>query len=191
MKDGVGGAPEYMPEDEREFEAGDVAIALDRVDALAGNPRSRGELFLCPIAGKPQLFHSIGNSIWIVSRHVKLTLRTSLVIIFRNVKLALHFREILLVEHFLITRASGGASDPENQPLLPAIWVSRDFAAAGGPAGLMLRRRSCKSFSVWSAYRHPNSASASAKLAPDPMYPVIVSGSPERAWPRASSSPQT
>ena len=55
----IGGAGKDAGEDEGEFEAGNVAVALDGVDALAGDTDGLGELLLGPSAGGAEFFDAV------------------------------------------------------------------------------------------------------------------------------------
>jgi len=65
----IGGALKNACEGEGKLEAGDVTIAFDGVDALAGNANGVGELFLCPAADGAEFLDAIFDG----GRHVKLT----------------------------------------------------------------------------------------------------------------------
>jgi hypothetical protein len=59
LEDAVGGTGEGSGEDESQFEAGDVAVALDGVDALAGDTDGVSELLLGPSASVAELFDTV------------------------------------------------------------------------------------------------------------------------------------
>ena len=59
LEDFIGWAGEDTRKDEGKFEAGDVAVAFDGVDALAGDANSLSELLLGPTAGGAEFFDSI------------------------------------------------------------------------------------------------------------------------------------
>jgi hypothetical protein len=59
LKDFIGGAGEDLCKFERQFQAGHVAVALDGVDALAGDARGLRQLLLRPIAGDAQLLDPV------------------------------------------------------------------------------------------------------------------------------------
>ena len=59
LEDMVGGAGEDAGEDEGELKAGDVAVALDGVDALAGDTDGLGELLLSPSAGGAEFLDTV------------------------------------------------------------------------------------------------------------------------------------
>jgi hypothetical protein len=59
LEDVVCGAREDFGEGKGEFEAGDVATALDGVDALAGDANGLGELLLGPVAGGAEFLDAV------------------------------------------------------------------------------------------------------------------------------------
>ena len=59
LEDFIGGAGEDTRKDEGELEAGNVAVAFDGVDTLAGDADSLRELLLGPTAGGAEFFDSI------------------------------------------------------------------------------------------------------------------------------------
>ena len=83
----VGGAGEDAREDQCKLEAWNIAVALDGVDALAGNTRSLRELLLRPTAGGTKLFDSVDDG-W---HGVKLTFQIRIAWNGFGVKLAFHF----------------------------------------------------------------------------------------------------
>ncbi len=87
MEDMVGGAGKDLSECEGEFKAGDVAIAFDGVDALAGDADGVGELLLGQAASGAKLFNSICDC----GRHVKRTFQIRVARTEVDVKPAFHF----------------------------------------------------------------------------------------------------
>jgi len=63
LEDFIGWAGEDTRKDEGKFEAGDVAVAFDGVDALAGDADSLSQLLLCPTAGVAEVLDSVCDSI--------------------------------------------------------------------------------------------------------------------------------
>ena len=59
VEDLVGGAGEDAGEDEGQLQAGHVAVALDGVDALAGDAGGLGQLLLRPAAGGAEFLDAV------------------------------------------------------------------------------------------------------------------------------------
>ena len=69
----------------------------------------------------------------------------------------------------------------------PGRTTRQTFISAATRPLLIAASSAAWSFSVWSAYAAPNSASAWSMALSSPRYAAIVAGSPVRAWPRASA----
>lgn len=67
------GEAEYARKGERQQKAGNIAVALDRINALPRNPYRRRKLLLRPAACEPQLLYAIGDRVL----HVKYTLHNN------------------------------------------------------------------------------------------------------------------
>ena len=102
MKDLIGGTAKDPSECKRQLKAGYVAVALNRVDALAGNASSLRQLLLHPSAGDAEPFDSICDC----KRYVKSAFHMRVAQRIINVKLTFHFshgyfalREVCRIVH--------------------------------------------------------------------------------------------
>jgi hypothetical protein len=125
-KNVVGGTAENSCERERELQTRDVAIPLDRVDALSRDPDGIGQLLLGPSAFCAKLFDPVLYAL----RYVKLTFHVIVGSAQENVKPTCQIVVILSAAE----REGSGRWHTRPPPRSLAVFAAQDDEVAYSPA---------------------------------------------------------